>query len=183
VGILEEIEEANGNIFSNRLAPKSDVPTLDRAKNRAMVRNLQSSEGSTYLPTIANTSDYSILDIASKVGIELGTTLDMIDTNLALIREEEQARVNIFLSKEEDPEILEYPLDMDKQPDDVDQILMDILKMGKGDCEVLTDNLISPYISGAEHNVGGRVTPLELHYKTPIKPKVKCRNGKKKDSK
>jgi hypothetical protein len=78
---------------------------------------------------------------------------------------------------------LEYPIDMDKQPDDVDQILMDILKMGKGDCEVLTDNLISPYISGAEHNVGGRVTPLELHYKTPIKPKVKCRNGKKKDSK
>ncbi|KAM0821623.1 hypothetical protein ACQ4PT_072062 [Festuca glaucescens] len=183
VGILEEIEEANGNRFSNRLAPKSDVPIMDRAKNRAMVRNLQSSEGSTSLPTLANTSDYSILDIASKVGIDLGTTLDMIDTNLALIREKEQARVNIFLSKEEDPEILEYPIDMDRQPDVVDQVLMDILKMGKGDCEVLTDNLITSYISEEKQNVGGRVTPLELHCKTPIKSKVKCRKGKRKESK
>jgi hypothetical protein len=33
VGILEEIEEANGNRFSNRLAPKNDVPIMDRAKN------------------------------------------------------------------------------------------------------------------------------------------------------
>ncbi|KAM0922880.1 hypothetical protein ACQ4PT_005917 [Festuca glaucescens] len=76
VGILEEIEEANGNRFSNRLAPMSDIPIMDRAKNRAMMKNLQSSEG-TSLPTIASTSDYCILDIASKVGIELGTSLDM----------------------------------------------------------------------------------------------------------
>jgi hypothetical protein len=42
VGILEEIGEANGNRFSNILAPKGDVPIMDRAKNRAMMRNLQS---------------------------------------------------------------------------------------------------------------------------------------------
>ena len=40
VGILEKIEEANVNRFSNRLTPKSDVPIMDREKNRAMVRNL-----------------------------------------------------------------------------------------------------------------------------------------------
>jgi hypothetical protein len=40
VGILEEIEEANGNRFSNRLAPKSDVPIMDRAKKIAMQKNL-----------------------------------------------------------------------------------------------------------------------------------------------
>ncbi|KAM0844853.1 hypothetical protein ACQ4PT_056780 [Festuca glaucescens] len=85
VGILEEIEEANGNRFSNRLAPMSDIPIMDGAKNRAMMKNLQSSEG-TSLPTIASTSDYCILDIASKVGIDLGTTLDMIDSNLTLLR-------------------------------------------------------------------------------------------------
>jgi hypothetical protein len=51
---------------------------------------------STSLPTLANTSDYSILEIASKVGIDLGSTLDMIDATLALIREQEQDRVNIF---------------------------------------------------------------------------------------
>jgi hypothetical protein len=46
-----------------------------------MVRKLQSSsEGSISLPTLASTSDYCILDIASRVGIELGTSLDMIAT-------------------------------------------------------------------------------------------------------
>jgi hypothetical protein len=54
-----------------------------------MAKNLQTPEGSTSLPTLANTSDYCILDIASKEGIELGTTLDMVDTNLVLIREQE----------------------------------------------------------------------------------------------
>jgi hypothetical protein len=33
------------------------------------------------------------------VGIELGTSLDMIGNNLALIRVQEQARVNIFLNR------------------------------------------------------------------------------------
>jgi hypothetical protein len=32
VGILEEIQEANGNRFSNMLAPKKDVPIMDLAK-------------------------------------------------------------------------------------------------------------------------------------------------------
>jgi hypothetical protein len=93
----------------------------------------------------------------------------MIDTNLALIREQEQARVNIFLSKEEEPENLEYQLDM--------------AKMAKGDCEILTDSLIAPYISGEEQNGGGRVAPQELHCKTPIKTKMKCRKGKNKEFK
>jgi hypothetical protein len=128
---------------------------MDMAKKIAMAKNLQSSQGSTTLPTLANTSDYSILDIARKVGIDLGTALDMIDTNLALIREQEQARVNIFLSKEEDPEKMEYPTDMDNQPDVVDQVLLDILKMGKEDCVVLTDNLVTTYISGQKQKVGG----------------------------
>jgi hypothetical protein len=145
-----------------------------------MVKNLQSSEGSTSLPTLANTYDYSILDIASKVGIDLGTTFDMIDANLALIREQEQARVNIFLRKEEDPEVLEYPTDMDNQPDVVDQVLLDILKMGKEDYEVLTDNLVFPYIGEGKKKVEGGVTLVEFHYKTPIKPKMMCRKGKKK---
>ena len=95
---------------------------MDRVKEIAMVKNLQSCEGCTSLPSFANTSDYSIVDIASKVRIDLGTTLDMIDTNLALIREQEQARVSIFISKEEDPEISECPIDMDRQPDAVDQV-------------------------------------------------------------
>jgi hypothetical protein len=150
VGILEEMEEANGNKFNNRLSPKSDVPIMDRAKKISMAKNLQSSQGSTMLPTLANTSDYSTMDIASKVGIDLGTTLDMIDTNLDLIREQEHARVNIFLNKEEGPEKMEYSVDMDNQQDVVDQALLNILKMGKEACEVLTDNMTTTYISGGK---------------------------------
>jgi hypothetical protein len=70
VGILEEIEKAIGNRFSNRLAPMSDIPIMDKAKNRAMVKNLQSSDG-TSLPTLASTSDYCILDIASRVKLRV----------------------------------------------------------------------------------------------------------------
>jgi hypothetical protein len=66
VGILEKIEEANGNRLSNRRAPMSDKAIMDRAKHRAMVKNLRSSKG-TSLPTLASTSDYCILDIASRV--------------------------------------------------------------------------------------------------------------------
>jgi hypothetical protein len=151
---------------------------MDMAKKIAMAKNLQSSQGSTTLPTLANTSDYSILDIARKVGIDLGTALDMIDTNLALIREQEQARVNIFLSKEEDPGKKEYPTDMDNQPDAVDQVLLDILKMGKEDCVALTDNLVTTCISGEKQKIG--VAPVEFHCKTPIKSRMMCRRGKKK---
>jgi hypothetical protein len=50
VGILEEIEEANGNRSSKRLPPMSYIQILDRAKNRVMMKNLQASEG-TSLPT------------------------------------------------------------------------------------------------------------------------------------
>jgi hypothetical protein len=92
----------------------------------------------------------------------------MIDTNLALIREQEQARVNIFLSKEEDPGKMEYPTDMDNQPDAVDQVLLDILKMGKEDCVVLTDNLVTTYISGEKKKMGERVTHVEFHFKHPL---------------
>jgi hypothetical protein len=156
VGILEEIEEANGNIFSNRLAPKSDVPIMDRAKKISMQKNLQSSQGSdNTLPTLANTSDYGILDIASKVGIDLGTTLDVIETNLVLIREQEQARVNIFLSRD-DPGKEEYPVDMDNQPDAVDQVLLDILKLGKEDCEVMTDKLVTACANKKGKGLGER---------------------------
>jgi hypothetical protein len=151
-GILEEIEEANGNIFSNNLAPKSDVPIMDKAKNRAMVWNLQSSEGSTSLPTLASTSDYCILDISSKVGIELGISLDMIDNNLILLRGQEQARLNLFLNSERESECQGNSLDMDNQRDAVDQTLMDILKMTKEDCEGLADKMVVPFLMGKGQN-------------------------------
>jgi hypothetical protein len=129
-GIPEEIEEANENRFSNRLASMSDIPIMGRAIIRAMVKNLQPLEG-TSVPTLASTYDYCILDIASRVGIELGTSLDMIDNNLSLLRGQEQARVNIFINSEKNNDCQESSLDVDNQPDGVDQALMVILKMAK----------------------------------------------------
>jgi hypothetical protein len=113
---------------------------------------------------LASTSDYCILDIASKVRIELGTSLDMIDNNLILLKGQEQARVNIFLNTERESECLENLLDMDNQPDAVDQTLMDILKMTKEDCE--------------RRKWGKRVASQEVHFKTTAKPKVRFRKGK-----
>jgi hypothetical protein len=103
----------------------------------------------------------------------------MIDTNLALIREQEQARVNIFMSKNGNSEEMEHSVDMDNQLDAVDQVLLNILRVGKEDCEALSDYLITIYNDGGEL-VGEKVAPMEFHCKTPIKTKKVCRNGKKK---
>jgi hypothetical protein len=70
---------------------------------------------------------------------------------------------------------------MDNQPDVVDQVLLNILRMGKEDCEVLSDNLIATYNDGGKQ-MGKEVTPMEFHCKTPIKTKMVCRRGKKKES-
>jgi hypothetical protein len=68
---------------------------------------------------------------------------------------------------------------MDNQPDDVDQLLMDILKTTKRDCEALIDKMIIPYMFGERWNEEERVTSHEVHCKTPVKTKMMCRQGKK----
>jgi hypothetical protein len=55
---------------------------------------------------------------------------------------------------------------------------MDILKMTKEDCEGLTDKVIVPYMFGKRQNGEENVASHEVHCKTPVKTKVKCRKGK-----
>jgi hypothetical protein len=57
----------------------------------------------------------------------------MVDSNLILLRGQEQARVNVSLNSEREVECQKCSLDMDNQPYVVDQALMDILKMTKKD--------------------------------------------------
>ena len=93
--------DENSQRFSDRLAPKSDIPIMDRAKNLAKSKNLQTDGGNPY-PTVLNSSDSCILEIAELIGIDLSTTLDMVQLNLDLLRGQEQARVNLFLASRED---------------------------------------------------------------------------------
>jgi hypothetical protein len=55
----------------------------------------------------------------------------MVDSNLILLRGQEQARVNVSLNSEREVECQKCSLDMENQPYVVDQALMDILKMTK----------------------------------------------------
>jgi hypothetical protein len=108
--------------------------------------------------------------------MELGTSLDMIASNLILPRGQEQARVNIFLNSEREVECQESSLDLDNQPDVVDQALMDILKITKEDREDLTNKMVVPFSMGKD-KMGERVTLQEVHCKTPVKTKIRCRRG------
>ena len=86
--------------YSGRIAEKygDDVTMLDRAKELKS-KNMAIDTGNLAdFPTIANSSNATLLDIASVVGVSLGVSLDMVENNLSIMRAQEAARVNMFLA-------------------------------------------------------------------------------------
>jgi hypothetical protein len=75
----------------------------------------------------------------------------MIDSNLTLLREQEQARVNLFMNNKQPKDSHEKSLVVENQQDVVDQALMDILNLAKEDCENLADNrIVACFFEGSE---------------------------------
>lgn len=69
---------------------------LDKAKERAKAKNLLLG-GNTNFPIVLPSSNSSLSEIASVLGVNLRCALDMVDSNLDLIKDLEQARVVLFL--------------------------------------------------------------------------------------
>ena len=134
--------------YSDRLAPKSDVPIMDRAKNLAKTKNLQ-ADGGNLCTAVLNSSDSCILDIAELIGIDLGASLDMVQSNLGLLRGQEQARVNLFIESGRKTKEKECDTDVD-QPTVVDDVLLQLLKMRDTECESLVDNF-SGHLGGGRN--------------------------------
>jgi hypothetical protein len=89
--------------FSDLLAGKNidDMPVLDRAINLvAAKKNLEGNDDDPF--TILDSSDSTLIDISRLLGVDLGTSIDLISQNLHLICAQEQARVNLFLQSRED---------------------------------------------------------------------------------
>jgi hypothetical protein len=122
--VSEAVEDEDPHRFSDRLASKNndDVPILERAKNRVKAKNLIVSEG-THTPTVLNSGYPVIMDVAELVGIELGSSLEMIENNLDMLMKQEQARFNIFAMSNKNDEEQESVVADALQIDFVDTVL------------------------------------------------------------
>lgn len=101
--VEDPCQPIGGTNFSNsrrssRLKESEEVNVIDKATERAKVKDLEKGKGivSTF-PSIINSSNESLFQIASSLGISLGCSLDMAKGNLDLLRLQEQARVNLLL--------------------------------------------------------------------------------------
>ena len=163
--------------FSDRLAPKSDVPIMDRAKMAKAKKDLD-TEGGNCDYSVLNTSDTCILDIARFVGIDLGASLDMVQYNLGLLRGQEQARVHLFENSRGNAIVQEQEVE-ESQFDAVDDVLLNLLKLNKVDCEMLGDKVNRLDIEKIQ---GSQTCPasVQVQVKTPMKTMLGRKRGRKK---
>jgi hypothetical protein len=138
----QTMQDDKSQRFSDRLAGKNidDMPVLDRAINLvAAKKNLEGTDDDAF--TILDSSNSTLTDISRLLGVDLGTSIDLISHNLHLIRAQEQARVNLFLQSRED--IREVPAmnpeDTVLQPDAVNNILRELLALTE---EISEDGVI-----------------------------------------
>lgn len=76
-----------------------DKATLDKAMERARMKNLeQTGIPSTAFPTVLCTENVVLIDLANKVGVNIGQTIDEVDNNLKVIKDLEQARTSVYLT-------------------------------------------------------------------------------------
>ena len=78
---------------------------MDLAKN-IKAKNLDKNEEGKEIPTVLNSDDQTLIDIARLIGVDLGTSLDMIKNNLELIRIQEQARIAMFNEQHKEKKII-----------------------------------------------------------------------------
>ena len=77
----------------DRLKTKEDMRVEDLAKERAAAKD---NYGNSDDLDVFNSSNISLAAMASMVGIDLGCSIEMIETNLDIMRDLEQARVDII---------------------------------------------------------------------------------------
>jgi hypothetical protein len=76
-----------------------------------------------------------LLNIARLLGVDLGISVDLVNSNLQLIRAQEQARVNLFHESNSSVDVsaAQAPEDVILQPEVVDNILHELLALTSGD--------------------------------------------------
>lgn len=96
---LAAVDEGNRRRSNRNI--HDDKATLDKAMDRAKVKNLDAGKGNkspTLFPTVLSTHNDILVDIANKLGVQLGSSETEVDDNLNVIKELEQARTVMFLN-------------------------------------------------------------------------------------
>lgn len=99
VEVDTEVDENGKPRRCDRLKDREDMKIADLAKERAEAKD---NYGNDSIPDFLDSSNISLLKMTSYIGIDLRCTLDMIDTNVGLMRRLEVARLDMYLSKEKD---------------------------------------------------------------------------------
>lgn len=83
---------------SSRLKDSEAVNVIDKAKERAKIKDLEKGKGiKPFFPTVINSTNNSSFQFAYSLGFDLGCSLDMVEHNLKLLSSQEQAKVNLLL--------------------------------------------------------------------------------------
>lgn len=78
---------------ANRLKGREDYKTEDLAKERAAKRD---NYGKLPVPKVVNFSNEKLGNLSHRVGVNLGTSKEMINYNIALIKSIEQTRLDLI---------------------------------------------------------------------------------------
>ena len=152
---------------------------MDLAKN-IKAKNLDKNEEGKEIPTVLNSDDQTLIDIARLIGVDLGTSLDMIENNLELIRLQEQARIAMFNEQHKEKNI--EPANTNLNPSDIDAILQELITLNKEgieeemeQCNFLRGRRINPSRDLLNKN------SVEVYsVKSPIRTVVRRRGKRKK---
>ncbi|PWZ14404.1 hypothetical protein Zm00014a_023093 [Zea mays] len=93
-----EGELAEGVRRSSRLESKDEMKIADKATARAMAKDAFINKGTSYNPfSILNTDNVVLMDVAHKLRVELGSSVNEAVENLDLIKSLELSRKNLVV--------------------------------------------------------------------------------------
>ena len=93
-----EGEVAEGVRRSSRLESSEDMKIADKAATRAIAKDAFINKGSSYNPfSVLNTDNVVLMDVAHKIGVDLGSSFNDAVENLNLIKSLELSRKNLVV--------------------------------------------------------------------------------------
>jgi hypothetical protein len=93
-----EGELAEGVRRSSRLESNDEMKIADKATARAMAKDAFINKGTSYNPfSVLNTDNAVLMDVAHKIGVELGSSVNDAVENLNLIKSLELSRKNLVV--------------------------------------------------------------------------------------
>jgi hypothetical protein len=128
-----EGELAEGVRRSSRLESNDEMKIADKAAARAMAKDAFINKGTSYNPfSVLNTYNVVIMDVAHKIGVELGSSFNDVVENLNLIKSLEHSRKNLVVQSikfnvdNSNADILDSDMDNNSHNESVDNALTDL---------------------------------------------------------